>query len=116
KAVLLDQTVVAGLGNIYVDETLFQAGIHPLKRASKITKKEARAIRKQAISVLGGAVEAGGTTIRSYVDGQGEMGMFQQDLYVYGQTDQPCRKGGNPIVKMKIGGRGTHVCRICQKK
>ncbi|SFB24743.1 DNA-(apurinic or apyrimidinic site) lyase [Lentibacillus halodurans] len=116
KSVLLDQTVVAGLGNIYVDETLFKANIHPLKKANKLKKKEVRAIWEAAISTLQEAVSLGGTTIRSYVNSQGDMGMFQQELFVYGQENEPCKVCGKPIVKMKIGGRGTHVCVSCQKQ
>jgi formamidopyrimidine-DNA glycosylase len=115
KAVLLDQTVVAGLGNIYVDETLFKASVHPLKKANKLTKKEVGEIRKQAILTLEEAVKQGGTTIRSYVNSQGEMGMFQQELSVYGQENKECPNCGKPITKMKVGGRGTHVCLHCQK-
>lgn len=115
KAVLLDQTVVAGLGNIYVDETLFKAGVHPLKRASQLTEKEVKSIQKEAIATLDEACRLGGTTIRSYVNGQGEMGMFQQELYVYGQENEPCKYCGKPIEKMKVAGRGTHVCAECQK-
>jgi formamidopyrimidine-DNA glycosylase len=115
KSVLLDQTIVAGLGNIYVDETLFRAGVHPLKRANKLTKKEMNAIRKYAIETLEDAVKQGGTTIRSYVNSQGGMGMFQQELFVYGQENKPCKACGQPIIKMKVGGRGTHVCNKCQK-
>ncbi|WP_067730539.1 DNA-formamidopyrimidine glycosylase [Oceanobacillus damuensis] len=115
KAVLLDQTIVTGLGNIYVDETLFKAGVHPLKQASKLTRKEIKAIQEQAIATLEEAVKAGGTTIRSYVNSQGDMGMFQQELYVYGQDRKACKKCGTEIAKMKVGGRGTHVCPTCQK-
>ncbi|MBS3682057.1 DNA-formamidopyrimidine glycosylase [Ornithinibacillus massiliensis] len=115
KSVLLDQTIVAGLGNIYVDETLFKARIHPLKKANKLTKKEVQEIRKQAISTLEEAVAQGGTTIRSYVNSQGEMGMFQQELSVYGQENKACPTCDKPITKMKVGGRGTHVCLNCQK-
>lgn len=115
KAALLDQSIVTGLGNIYVDETLFRANVHPLKKASRLTKKEVKVIQEQAILTLRDAVAQGGTTIRSYVNGQGEMGMFQQELFVYGQENQPCKQCGRPIVKMKIGGRGTHVCISCQK-
>lgn len=115
KTALLDQRIVAGLGNIYVDETLFGANVHPLKKSSKLTKKEIREIRNQAITTLQEAVLQGGTTIRSYVNGQGDMGMFQQELFVYGQEDNPCKKCGKPIIKLKVGGRGTHVCATCQK-
>ncbi|WP_249870897.1 DNA-formamidopyrimidine glycosylase [Oceanobacillus saliphilus] len=115
KTALLDQTIVTGLGNIYVDETLFRAEVHPLKRASKLTKKEVKAIQKQAIATLQEAVKAGGTTIRSYVNSQGDMGMFQQELFVYGQDKKACKKCGTEITKMKVGGRGTHICPSCQK-
>ncbi|GGJ50168.1 DNA-formamidopyrimidine glycosylase [Virgibacillus salexigens] len=114
KAALLDQTIVAGLGNIYVDETLFRAGVHPLKQANRLTQKEIKEIRKQAIATIQAAVIKGGTTIRSYVNGQGDMGMFQQELFVYGQENKPCKNCGKTIVKMKIGGRGTHICTSCQ--
>lgn len=114
KVVLLDQTVVTGLGNIYVDETLFRANVHPLRKANELSDKEIELIRKEAIATLTEAVAQGGTTIRSYVNGQGEMGMFQQELYVYGQENKPCRICGAPILKMKVGGRGTHVCQTCQ--
>ncbi|GGJ96999.1 formamidopyrimidine-DNA glycosylase [Lentibacillus kapialis] len=115
KSVLLDQTVVAGLGNIYVDETLFRANIHPLKKANKLKKREAKMIWEAAINTLKDAIAQGGTTIRSYVNSQGDMGMFQQELFVYGQENEPCKICGKPIVKMKVGGRGTHVCILCQK-
>lgn len=115
KSALLDQSIVAGLGNIYVDETLFQAKVNPLKKANKLTKKEVKAIQEEAKIILQHAIELGGTTVRSYVNSSGEMGMFQQTLHVYGQENNPCKNCGKPIVKMKIGGRGTHVCMNCQK-
>ncbi|WP_430784854.1 DNA-formamidopyrimidine glycosylase [Virgibacillus flavescens] len=115
KSALLDQTIVAGLGNIYVDETLFQAKVNPLKKANKLTKKEVKSIQEAAKIILQHAIELGGTTIRSYVNSSGEMGMFQQTLHVYGKENNPCVNCGKPIVKMKIGGRGTHVCMTCQK-
>lgn len=116
KAVLLDQTVVTGLGNIYVDETLFRAKIHPSKKASHLTKKEVERIRDESIHTLADAVKQGGTTIRSYVNGQGEMGMFQQELFVYGQENKECKRCGNLILKTKVAGRGTHICPNCQKE
>lgn len=115
KPVLLDQTVVAGLGNIYVDETLFRAGVHPLIIANNLTRKEAASIHNAAIETLNEAVIQGGTTIRSYVNGEGEMGLFQQELFVYGQEDHACKQCGDSIVKIKVGGRGTHLCNYCQK-
>lgn len=116
KAVLLDQTVVTGLGNIYVDETLFRAKIHPSKKASHLTKEEVERIRDESIHTLSDAVKQGGTTIRSYVNGQGEMGMFQQELFVYGQENKECKRCGNLILKTKVAGRGTHICPNCQKE
>jgi formamidopyrimidine-DNA glycosylase len=116
KIVLLDQTIVSGLGNIYVDEILFKAGVHPLSRASRLTKKEIRSIYEDCIEIIDAAVKLGGTTIRSYVNSQGEMGMFQQELFAYGQEGEPCQNCGQPILKMKVGGRGTHVCTACQRK
>lgn len=115
KAVLLDQTIVAGLGNIYVDEVLFLSNIHPEARANTLTKQQIKLIWKNAHLVLKKAVEQGGTTIRSYVDGAGEMGMFQQQLYAYGQEGQPCQHCGTEIEKLKVAGRGTHICPTCQK-
>src|SRR5699024_7657709 len=115
KVALLDQTIVSGLGNIYVDEVLFRARIHPLKKSNELSESEINAIRKHAIDTLNEAVTKGGTTIRSYVNGQGEMGMFQQELFVYGQESHPCKQCGQTIEKLKVGGRGTHICSNCQK-
>lgn len=116
KAALLDQTIIAGLGNIYVDETLFLAQVHPEKRANTLSKQEAKRIYQYTEKVLSEAVEQGGTTIRSYVNGEGEMGMFQQKLYVYGQEETACHHCGEIIVKLKVAGRGTHICPSCQIK
>ncbi|HLR08378.1 MAG TPA: DNA-formamidopyrimidine glycosylase [Bacillota bacterium] len=115
KTALLDQTIVAGLGNIYVDETLFKARIHPLTQSNHLTKKDVNKIYEETRTTLNRAIEQGGTTIRSYVNSQGEIGMFQQELFVYGQVDKPCKHCGELITKMKVGGRGTHICPNCQK-
>lgn len=115
KAALLDQTIIAGLGNIYVDEVLFRAKIHPEKRANTLTKKQIELIYKHSYDVLKEAVEQGGTTIRSYVNGEGEMGLFQQELFVYGQENKACKTCGDKIEKFKSSGRGTHICPTCQK-
>jgi len=114
KAALLDQSVIAGLGNIYVDEVLFLSRIHPKKRANELSETEIKTIYKNAHNVLEKAVEQGGTTIRSYVDGEGEMGMFQQELFVYAQENEPCKHCGDAIIKLKVAGRGTHICPKCQ--
>src|SRR5699024_10831853 len=89
---------------------------HPLRRAHTLTKAEVELVRKNTIETLQEAVNLGGTTIRSYVSTDGDMGMFQQELFVYGQTDEPCKICHEPIEKLKVGGRGTHICPTCQKK
>lgn len=116
KTVLLDQTVIAGLGNIYVDETLFKAKVHPLCKANELSDGDIRRIMRCAEETLLEAIEQGGTTIRSYVASDGEMGMFQQKLYVYGQEDEPCQVCSKPIIKIKVSNRGTHLCPSCQKE
>ena len=115
KVVLLDQTNVVGLGNIYVDEALFNAGIHPERPANGLNKQEVEKLHQSIITTLTEAVTLGGSSIKSYVNGQGEMGMFQQQLHVYGRKNEPCPTCGNPIMKKVVGGRGTHYCPICQK-
>ncbi|UFT98001.1 DNA-formamidopyrimidine glycosylase [Radiobacillus kanasensis] len=114
KSILLDQSVIAGLGNIYVDETLFKAGVLPTRKGSELTKKEVEDIQLYAKETLEQAVAQGGTTIRSYVNSQGEIGMFQQELFVYGQENKECKHCGSPIVKTRVAGRGTHICVNCQ--
>lgn len=115
KTALLDQSIFVGLGNIYVDETLFRAGIHPTRPAASLSTVEVEAVRQEAIAVLTEAIERGGSTIRSYTNPDGATGTFQETLYVYGQTGNPCRKCSRPIEKMKLGGRGTHYCPHCQQ-
>lgn len=116
KAALLDQSVIAGLGNIYVDEVLFLAKIHPETRSHTLNQEQKKLIYEYAKEVLAKAVKQGGTTIRSYVDGQGEMGMFQQELFAYGQEGEPCYNCETPIEKIKVAGRGTHICPSCQQR
>jgi formamidopyrimidine-DNA glycosylase len=115
KAALLDQTLLVGLGNIYVDETLFRAGIHPDRKAKSLTQTELEKLHAEIIATLSEAVEQGGSTIRSYVNSQGQMGMFQQQLFVYGKKEEPCPKCGTVIEKKVSAGRGTHYCPTCQK-
>lgn len=116
KPVLLDQKAVVGLGNIYVDEALFRAGIHPGSEAKAVPHSQISDLVLAIQSTLGEAIAAGGSSIRSYLNGHGEMGMFQQRLYVYAREDQPCKQCGTPIEKIKLGGRGTHFCPNCQKE
>lgn len=115
KPLLLDQKLVTGLGNIYVDEALWEAEIHPEQPADTLTKKEIERLYVAIIDVLGRAVEAGGTTIRSYLNALGEAGKFQVSLHAYGKTGEPCMRCGTPIKKIKVAQRGTHFCPKCQK-
>ena len=116
KSALLDQKLVAGLGNIYVDEVLYRAKVHPARLGQSLTAREATAIRKETIAVLAQAVEKGGSTIRSYSNAFGEDGTMQEEHQVYGKTGQPCLRCGTPIEKIQLGGRGTHFCPHCQKE
>lgn len=115
KSVLLDQTVLAGLGNIYVDEALFKARIHPERAAQSLSKEEVERLHEQIIATLSEAVEKGGSTVRTYVNSQGEMGMFQLEHQVYGRRGQPCKVCGSTLERIVVGGRGTVFCPACQK-
>ncbi|MED3622710.1 DNA-formamidopyrimidine glycosylase [Neobacillus thermocopriae] len=115
KPALLDQEILVGLGNIYVDEALFRSGIHPERIASSLVDEEITLLHKEITSTLREAVEKGGSTIRSYVNSQGEIGMFQLELYAYGRKGEPCKNCGREIVKTTVGGRGTHFCPNCQR-
>jgi len=114
KAFLLDQNIVSGLGNIYVDETLSRAQIHPATIAKRLVRREWDRVAAAAKAVIAGAVEDGGTTIRSYVSSLGVTGRFQTELAVHMQKGKPCRTCGTPIVKTVVGGRGTYFCPHCQ--
>ena len=114
KAVLLDQHIISGLGNIYVDETLFLARIHPTRLANTISLDEAKKIIESAIQVLDKATKLGGTTIRSYTSSLGVHGRFQNELNVHMRKDLPCPICQTKIIKMKVKGRGTYVCPSCQ--
>ncbi len=116
KPVLLNQHVVVGIGNIYVDEALFRSGIHPLRPADHLSDEEYARLHAAIVATLQEAVEAGGSSIKSYVNGQGEMGMFQHQLQMYGREGQPCIHCGTLIEKTVVGGRGTHYCPLCQQQ
>ena len=116
KTALLDQTLITGLGNIYVDETLFASKIHPLTPANKVSKKEWESIISNASEVLNNAIKAGGSTIKSYHPGKDIDGGFQTRLLVYGKAGESCPNCGATFRFIKVGGRGTTFCPICQKK
>src|SRR5690606_33511142 len=115
KPLLLNQELIVGLGNIYVDEALFAARIHPERSPSSLSKAEWSKLHKAIVDTLTSAVEAGGSSIKSYVNGQGEIGMFQQQLLAYGRENQPCTSCGTLLTKFVVGRRGTHICPRCQK-
>ena len=114
KGLLLDQSVVAGLGNIYVDEVLFAAGVHPLRKANTLGAEEIRRIHTATLDILGRAIELRGTTFDSYHDAFGETGKYQHQLQVFTRAGEPCPICGTEIIKTKVAGRGTHVCPVCQ--
>ncbi|MDR3214937.1 MAG: DNA-formamidopyrimidine glycosylase [Bacilli bacterium] len=116
KTTLLDQHIIAGLGNIYVDEVLFLAKIHPETKSSLISIEQCQLIIDNAIDVLNKAIALGGTTIRSYTSSLGVSGRFQNELNVHTKANQPCPICQQPIIKIKVNGRGTYLCLNCQKK
>jgi DNA-formamidopyrimidine glycosylase/dephospho-CoA kinase len=114
KQALLDQNLIAGLGNIYVDETLFLSNINPFLSANKVTNSMAKSLIDSSIIVLNKAINSGGSTIRSYHVDNEVSGKFQHELNVYGKEGQPCKKCKTNVVKTFINGRGTHFCPQCQ--
>ena len=117
KAVLLDQTVICGLGNIYADETLFMSKIHPATKAGLVTKNQAKEIIKNAKLVMEKSIASGGSTLRDYKKADGERGDYLDKFaQVFNRQGQPCPKCKTIIKKIKVAGRGTHICPHCQKE
>ena len=114
KAALLDQRTVAGLGNIYADEALWRARIHPLREAGRLDPAEVKALRTAIRTVLVRGIERQGSTLRDYALPDGGRGRMQHEFSVYGRTGEPCRRCGTPIEKIRAGGRGTWYCPSCQ--
>lgn len=114
KAVLLDQRVVAGIGNIYADEILFLSGVYPGRLASELSEKEVVKLHQSILQIMSEAVSSGGTTIRTYANAFGLEGSYQSKLKVYGKEGEACSNCGHPIEKTKIAQRGTHYCPVCQ--
>ncbi len=114
KPLLLDQSLVAGLGNIYVDESLYRAGIHPARRADSLGPDEAVRLHAAIREVLAEAIAHGGTTLRDYATPEGASGAYQFALQVYGRESEPCGRCGRAIVKTRLAQRGTHYCPVCQ--
>lgn len=114
KPLLLNQEIIGGLGNIYVDESLALAGIHPERAAASLSQAEIETLHAAINQVIKEALEHKGTTFRDYRDGFGNQGSHQYHLRVYGRKDEPCDRCGTMISHSKVGGRGTHFCPNCQ--
>lgn len=115
KQSLLDQTVINGLGNIYVDEVLYASKINPLKPTKELKEDEIEKIIVNSREILNRAIEKKGTTVKSFEISEGESGNFQFSLEVYGRANEQCNICGTPIEKIKVCGRGTSFCPVCQK-
>ena len=117
KALLLNQAVISGLGNIYVDESLFASKIHPQRQANSLSLNEQKRLLNAIKRIIKLAIENNGTTFSDFVDSKGERGNFKQKLKVYGRKGKPClRKNCSGIIqKIKVAGRGTYFCPVCQK-
>jgi formamidopyrimidine-DNA glycosylase len=115
KAALLNQTLLAGVGNIYADESLFRAGIRPGRRAGRLTRAELERLRLSLRKVLQHAIRLGGSSVSDYVDADGVRGFFQLEHCVYLRTGLPCLRCKTPIRRILIAGRGTHYCPKCQR-
>lgn len=115
KAALLDQRTLAGLGNIYVDEALWRAQIHPLRPAGELDADELRTLRNAIAKALGAGIARQGATLRDYRQPDGSSGRMQHEFKVYGRGGQPCDRCGTPIDKIRVGGRGTWYCPTCQR-
>jgi formamidopyrimidine-DNA glycosylase len=116
KAFLLDQRHVAGVGNIYADEALFRAGIHPLRPAGRLTGRQHELLHDAVIASLEAGIDARGASIDDFRDLDGARGSFQDRFLVHRRAGEPCSRCGRTIVKMVVGGRGTYVCERCQPR
>jgi formamidopyrimidine-DNA glycosylase len=115
KAALLNQSLLAGVGNIYADESLYRAGIRPRRMAGRLTGPKLERLRLAIQEVLEHAIQLGGSSVSDYVNADGVRGFFQLEHYVYLRTGLPCRRCGTPIQRILVGGRGTHYCPQCQR-
>lgn len=115
KAALLNQSLLAGVGNIYADESLFRAGIRPRRRAGKLSREQLERLRLSLKQVLEHAIRLGGSSVSDYVDAEGAKGFFQLEHYVYQRMGEPCRNCGSRIKRIVVAGRSTHYCARCQR-
>jgi formamidopyrimidine-DNA glycosylase len=115
KNFIMNQRIVVGVGNIYASEALFGAGIHPIRTAGSLSEKHHERLADSIQQVLLEALQAGGTTLRDYCQGDGNPGNFQVQLRVYGRAGHPCTICGRPVQQLRIGQRSTYFCRKCQR-
>lgn len=115
KALLLDQTIIAGVGNIYADEACFRARLHPARPGQSLQAKECDRLRQAIETVIQRAIDRRGSTIRDYIGGSGLRGQFQNELAVYGRTGKPCPVCQTPIACRRLAGRSSHFCPTCQR-
>lgn len=115
KTALLDQTVVAGVGNIYADEALFLSGIPPITPCTALTSDQIQKLQSNIIEVLKNSIEQGGTTIRNFLNVEGINGNYGGTAWVYNRKGEPCRHCGTEIERLKLAGRSTHFCPQCQR-
>ena len=115
KQALMDNTLVVGVGNIYANESLFRAGIHPNRAANRVSQARYAKLVHEVKTVLTEAIKAGGSTLRDFVNTSGEPGYFQLDYFVYGRDGKPCRTCETPLKLMRHGGRATVFCPTCQR-
>ncbi|HEV2403444.1 MAG TPA: bifunctional DNA-formamidopyrimidine glycosylase/DNA-(apurinic or apyrimidinic site) lyase [Candidatus Saccharimonadales bacterium] len=116
KAALLDQTIISGVGNIYADESLWAAKIHPATKVGKLTQSKINTLYHELRRILRLSIEKGGSTDKTYVDAKGQKGSYLQFAQVFRREGQPCPRCGTPITKIRVAGRGTHICPNCQQK
>ncbi|MDR0592189.1 MAG: bifunctional DNA-formamidopyrimidine glycosylase/DNA-(apurinic or apyrimidinic site) lyase [Bifidobacteriaceae bacterium] len=116
KAVLLDQSVIAGIGNIYADEALWAARVHPQTTVAAISDRKLKQILSAAAAVMELSLDLGGSTDRNYVDAEGRRGAYLDFAKVFRRQGQPCPRCGRPIIKTRVAGRGTHLCPRCQRR
>ena len=116
KALLLNQEFLRGLGNIYADEALFRARIHPKANTARIGRRRATRLYEGIQQVLTEAITQGGSTINNYVNSEGTQGYFQLSTLVYGKTGEPCKVCDTPIRRTVVASRGTHFCAVCQRR
>jgi formamidopyrimidine-DNA glycosylase len=116
KAFLLTQERLAGVGNIYADEALFRARIHPLRPVGTLRRPQIEALRDAVVESLEAGIDAKGATIDDFRNADGAEGRFQDQFLVYGRADEPCVRCGTPIRKLRAAGRGTYVCETCQRR